>query len=84
MEDPNLVKRPKPSNASGHIPAQIKEFGKPNSTTNHIDIFAVCPKNVTRSFTNIINMESTSPSTVQIRNPLTWLINLGINKIPRI
>ena len=59
MEDPSLVKRPRPSNASGHMPAQINEFGKPKRTTNHIDMFAVWPKNVTFEFKNIISNAST-------------------------
>ena len=52
MDDPSLVNRPNPSNASGQIPAQIKEFGNPKSTTNQIDIFAVCPKKETFEFKN--------------------------------
>ena len=46
-EAPILVNLPKPSNASGQIPAQTNELAKPSITTNHNEISVVCPKKVT-------------------------------------
>jgi hypothetical protein len=41
---PNFVNLPNPSNANGQIEAQTNELANPRSTTNQMEIEAVCPR----------------------------------------
>jgi len=84
IDAPSFVKRPKPSKANGHIPAQTKEFASPNNTTNHIDISVVWLNSLTSPLAKIISKVNIVPNKVHNLSAFTWFIRRGIQIIPSV
>ena len=81
-EAPVLVKRPRPSSASGQMPAQVSEFERPSSVMHQSEISAFNPKSTSLPGANSTPSVATTPSAVQSRSAVTCETYRGIRVSP--
>ena len=68
IEEPKLVKRPRPLMAKGQIPAYINAFGNPIITKNQIDKSVSSPKKLTCLCTKMTKNERINPKNELVIN----------------
>ena len=81
-EAPVLVKRPRPSSASGQMPAQVSEFESPSSVMHQSEMSAFNPKSISLPGANSTPSVATTPRTVQSRNAVTCETYRGMRVSP--